>query len=56
MSRVAHCGLGGTSASELVLEFFDAESTVVVDELQLSHLLPKDFDLLLHGIMRAARG
>lgn len=56
MPREAHCGLGGTSASEFALEFFDAESTVVVNELELSHLLPKDFDLLLCGIIRATRG
>lgn len=50
MSRVAHWGLGGTSASEFALEFFDAESTVVVDELELSHLLSEHPYLVLHGI------
>jgi hypothetical protein len=50
MSREAHCGFGGTSASEFALEFFDAESAVVIDELELSHLLSKDLNLFLHGI------
>lgn len=55
MSRVAHCGFGGTSASEFALEFFDAETAVVVDELKLSDLPPEGLDLFLHGITRGGR-
>ena len=39
--RMAGGGVGGASPSEFALEFFDTESTVVVDELELSHLLPQ---------------